>query len=361
MEQISLKDVDEVDLLLTELEASQGNGNLILCVVASPAYRDKIIEAIKSRFSARIQAVEKGNDLIFDLKGIHPKKDEVLVWTLPDTLSEDILNALNNFRELFYAARVPNAVFMTPAAFDDVFWKAPDFWRYRGGYHIFKGIDHGQAYHAIEALSIPMNFSYQSKEELLRRKRINEYLLEKIKSEKEKTKILEEIGIIHYLLGDARKAIKYYDQSLAIAREIGDRRGEGADLGNLGLAYAALGDARKAIDYYEQALAIDREIGDKRGEGADLGNMGNAYAALGDARQAIDYFEQHLAIAREIGDRRGEANASWNLGLAYEKAGDLRRAAEMMQICVDYEREIGHPDAENDAARLEALRAKLMS
>ena len=33
----------------------------------------------------------------------------------------------------------------------------------------------------------------------------------------------------------------------------------------------------------------------------------------------------------------------------------------MMQICVDYEREIGHPDAENDAALLEALMAKSMN
>ena len=35
-----------------------------------------------------------------------------------------------------------------------------------------------------------------------------------------------------------------------------------------------LGDARKAIEYHEQALAIDREVGDRRGEGADLGNLG---------------------------------------------------------------------------------------
>jgi hypothetical protein len=34
-------------------------------------------------------------------------------------------------------------------------------------------------------------------------------------------------------------------------REIGDRRGEGNALGNLGIAYADLGDARKAIDFYE--------------------------------------------------------------------------------------------------------------
>jgi hypothetical protein len=47
---ISREDLDEVDLLLTELEISQGRGNLVLCIVASPAYREKVIEAVKARF-----------------------------------------------------------------------------------------------------------------------------------------------------------------------------------------------------------------------------------------------------------------------------------------------------------------------
>ncbi len=166
-------------------------------------------------------------------------------------------------------------------------------------------------------------------------------------------------------LGDVRRAIGYYEQALAIHREIGDRRGEGNDLGNLGGAYLQLGDARRAIGYYEQALAIRREIGDRRGEGNDLGNLGNAYRQLGtpggpsattsrrwrspgdrrpprrgqrpgqpgerlrqlgDARRAIGYYEQALAIRREIGDRRGEGTDLGNLGNAYLQLGDARRA-----------------------------------
>ena len=40
-----------------------------------------------------------------------------------------------------------------------------------------------------------------------------------------------------------RKAIEYHEQHLAIAREIGDRRGEGNALGNLGIAWTDLGEA----------------------------------------------------------------------------------------------------------------------
>ena len=49
-----------------------------------------------------------------------------------------------------------------------------------------------------------------------------------------------------------------------ISREIGDRRGEGTDLGNLGVAYRDLSQVDTAIQYYEQALVIGKEINDLR-------------------------------------------------------------------------------------------------
>ncbi|MCL4275685.1 MAG: tetratricopeptide repeat protein, partial [Anaerolineales bacterium] len=152
---------------------------------------------------------------------------------------------------------------------------------------------------------------------------------------------LGNLGNAYAALGDARKAIEFYEQQLVIVREIGDRRGEGNALGNLGIAYKNLGDARKAIEFYEQRLEIAREIGDRRGEGAALGNLGNAYAALGEARKAIEFYEQCLEIAREIGDRRGEGAALGNLGLAYADLGDARKAIEFYEQQLVIVREIG--------------------
>jgi len=64
----------------------------------------------------------------------------------------------------------------------------------------------------------------------------------------------------------------------------------------MGNAYVALGDARKAIEFHEQYLLIAREIGDRRGEGNALGSLGNAYANLGDARKAIEFHEQYCQL-----------------------------------------------------------------
>ncbi len=341
MESVSLGDLEEVDLLLTGLEISRGRGNLILCSVASPAYRDRVIAAVATHFSSRVLAVERGDKLISDLRNAKAEKEEVLIWTLPERLSEDILDALNNFRELFYDAGVPSLVFITPAGVDEIIWKAPDFWRYRGGYHILKGDAKGLGFEAVGALSVPLDFSYKSKDEILRRRRINEHLLEKMQNKKEKANILNELGTISYFLSEPRKAIEFCEQALAIAKEIGDRRGEGIVLGNLGLAYSDLGEPKKAIEFYEQALAIAREIGDQRGEGNALVNLGNAYSDPGEPKKAVEFYEQALAIAREIGERLDEGTALGNLGVAYSVLGEPRKAIEFYEQALNISRETG--------------------
>ena len=45
--------------------------------------------------------------------------------------------------------------------------------------------------------------------------------------------------------------------------------------------------------------------------------------------------------------------------MTYKQKGDLARAADLMQVCVDYELSIGHADAENHAAYVAALRARI--
>jgi hypothetical protein len=74
-------------------------------------------------------------------------------------------------------------------------------------------------------------------------------------------------------LADFSKACEYHAQHLAIAKEVGDRAGEGMAQGNLGNAYRSLGDVSKACEYHAQDLAIATEVGDRAGEGAAHGNL----------------------------------------------------------------------------------------
>ena len=162
-------------------------------------------------------------------------------------------------------------------------------------------------------------------------------------------KALNNLGAVYQDQGDYPKSIEYLEQTLNIAREIGDRQGEGNALGNLGLTYNELGEYQRAIDFHQQSLAIKREIGDRRGEGNVLGNLGIAYKELGEYQRAIDFHQQYLAIAREIGDRRGEGNALGNLGVAYDSLGEYQRAIDFHQQNLAIAREIGDRRGEGSA------------
>jgi tetratricopeptide (TPR) repeat protein len=170
---------------------------------------------------------------------------------------------------------------------------------------------------------------------------------------------LNNLGLAYAAVGETGRAMQLYDQSLAMDREMGDRRAEAQVLTNIGLAHAALGEHRSAIECLEQRLTIARELGDRIGEGDTLGNLGLSYAELGDAALATECYEQQLAIAGETEDRWSQGRASWNLGLIFEGRGDLARALTLMQVLVDLERETGHADAEDDAAQVAAVRARL--
>ena len=115
------------------------------------------------------------------------------------------------------------------------------------------------------------------------------------------------LGICHYSLGDYRQAIDLHTQALAIARDIGDRQGEGADAGQPGdlplTAWVTTGRPSTCTPRRWPSPATSATARAR----AELGNLGICYCSLGDYRQAIDLHTQALAIApRDIGDRQGE-------------------------------------------------------
>ncbi|MEH2401346.1 tetratricopeptide repeat protein [Nostoc sp.] len=160
---------------------------------------------------------------------------------------------------------------------------------------------------------------------------------------------LTSLGNAYQSLGQYQQAIKYHQQHLKIAREIGNRNSEGTALGNLGNAYDSLGQYQQAIDSYQQCLDIAREIGDRNGEASALGNLGVTCNSLGQYQQAIDYHQQCLKINREIGDRNGEGIAFGGLAIAYRSLGHYQQAIEYHQQHLKIAREIGNRNSEGSA------------
>lgn len=158
------------------------------------------------------------------------------------------------------------------------------------------------------------------------------------------------LGLTKRNRGHVEQAIKYYEQSLFIARKIGEQRGAGIRLGHLGRAYTDLvwimrptevppEQVEQAIGYLEQSVAISGEIGDRKGESANLTSLGNALRAAGKVTLAIEKYEGALKFARESGDREGEGVCLASLGNAYHALGKMERAHDyLVQALAIFER-----------------------
>ena len=189
----------------------------------------------------------------------------------------------------------------------------------------------GNAYHSLGRYEQAISFYQQSLE-----------IQQDIGDRLGEAASLGNLGAAYHSLGRYEEAISYHQQSLEIKRQIANRLGEAASLGNLGAAYNSLGRYEEAISYHQQSLEIEREIGDRLGEAASLGGLGNAYDSLGRYEEAISYHQQSLEIEREIGDRRGEAASLGGLGNAYHSLGSYEEGISYYQQSLEIKRQIGN-------------------
>ena len=102
----------------------------------------------------------------------------------------------------------------------------------------------------------------------------------------------------------------------------------------------------EAIRFYEQSLVVDRELGNRYGECISLNGMADVYLQTGDFDKAGAIATQALTIARSVPTREEEADALWSLARALAGAGEIERACGFAHQAEDLLREIGDPLAE---------------
>jgi predicted ATPase/DNA-binding SARP family transcriptional activator len=142
----------------------------------------------------------------------------------------------------------------------------------------------------------------------------------------ERAKALNEAGVLARYQGDYAAAWTLHEESLALFRELEDRKGGAEALNSLGLVAHARSDFAAAQIWHEESLALRRELGDGRGIAASLHNLGMVAHDRGDYAAAGTFYEESLALFRELGNGRGIAFALNNLGNVVHNQGDLAAA-----------------------------------
>ncbi|MDT7780718.1 MAG: hypothetical protein QOC99_3230 [Acidobacteriota bacterium] len=139
-------------------------------------------------------------------------------------------------------------------------------------------------------------------------------------------------------LGDARAAMMLADRALSLVEDLGDagRRVRADSQKSLGMAYHMLGLFEQAEEFKGLSLAIYRELGDRRSVGNLLNSLGETARLRGDYAKAFGRYAEALQIAREIGNRNGEilylsniGGTRVGLGEYAEAESDLRQTIEL--------------------------------
>jgi CHAT domain-containing protein len=194
--------------------------------------------------------------------------------------------------------------------------------------------------------------------------------------------VLNEIAVIHRVLGDTEKGLALFDQALTLARKAGSRRGEAETLNNLGVAHHALGQTPQALEDFKESLRLWEELGDSTwialasfglgvvqtwlgrldealisldralelrrasGDSADvpliLGALGSIYREQGEGDKALEAYRQALQASHEAEDRRGEANVLQEMAVIYLRQGELQRALELFTDALEIHEALGN-------------------
>jgi non-specific serine/threonine protein kinase len=154
-------------------------------------------------------------------------------------------------------------------------------------------------------------------------------------------KALNGAGILAANQGDYAKQSEILEESLALYRELGDKRGIAQSINNLGSVAYFQGEYKEASRLYTESLNLRRELGDKWGVANSLNNLGGVAFLQGDYQQAEVLHSESLALRRELKDKRGISMSLNNLGELAQQKGEYERGAMLYAESLSIRQELG--------------------
>jgi non-specific serine/threonine protein kinase len=157
---------------------------------------------------------------------------------------------------------------------------------------------------------------------------------------------LADAGQLGFFVGRYAEAQSLLEESLSIARELGDKKLVEAVLQPLGMACLGRGDVDSARKHLTEALALARELGNKRELAGALNALAQLHRMEGDQNAAEPIYGDVVAIGRELKDREIVAIGLLNLAMVSIGRGATTPARGMLLEVLDIATEIGSKPAE---------------
>jgi predicted ATPase/class 3 adenylate cyclase len=153
---------------------------------------------------------------------------------------------------------------------------------------------------------------------------------------------LTALGGLAYWQEDVPAFRAAYEESLEIARELGDPVREAEAIYNLSFAPAMEGDLADAVQLVEQARLRFEELGIRRGVGDTLWFLAIVARLHGDLDGSRAISEEGLRIHAELGDRFGRTVGLYALARTALEQGDLETAQTSLQEALTNDEMVGN-------------------
>lgn len=148
---------------------------------------------------------------------------------------------------------------------------------------------------------------------------------------KQAVSYLNRIAFIYWENGHLNKAVENFLMAISLNEDINDRNSMVDNkiiYSNLGLIYADMEDLETALQYFNRSLSIRRELGDRKEIAAGLIDVAYILRLLGDYESANDNLEEALQISLE-GDHSQLILSCYNeLSKNYDHIGNVKAAEE---------------------------------
>ena len=172
---------------------------------------------------------------------------------------------------------------------------------------------------------------------------------------------LDRLGMAAWRRGDFSAARVLMEEDLALFREVGDQDRVAWSLFTLGLLNSKQGEHTTACDLFEESLALFRKLGNKRGIAASLTQLaGTLFVSQGNQVMIYPLLEEGLSLDREVGDKEGIAVSSLLLAWVALNQGDNATARTRVEESLAVYREMEHREGIAESlsllARVEASR-----
>ncbi len=144
---------------------------------------------------------------------------------------------------------------------------------------------------------------------------------------------LDRLGRIHLASSDPqewRLALESFEQVLELRRIDGNLGRQAEALHNLGTTHRLLGDRRKALRYYHQALAIRHRVHDLEGEGETLDELMRLWKSLEQPRVAIYYGKQAVNALQQIRSNIRGLDKDLQQSYLTSRSGTYRELADLL-------------------------------